>query len=104
MSKVKLNALFLLMQSVPNKFSDPCMTRAREVNRINRVGKPISGLEAGEQQKKMEKKKKKREGNSIEGLLLDAKTGNQKGSWTIMYAELSLSLEGTIELKFGIQW
>lgn len=48
--------------------------------------------------------KKKRKRDSIEGLLSYAKTGNQKGSWTIMYGELSLSLEGTIELKFGIQW
>lgn len=79
MSKVKLNALFLLMQSVPNKFSDPCMTRAREVNRINRVGKPISGLEAGEQQKKMEKKKKKGKGTVLKGYFLMPKQGTRKG-------------------------
>lgn len=58
-SKVKLSALFLLMQSIPNKFSDPCVTKDREVNRINKINLFQGWVGVGEQQKKMKKKKKK---------------------------------------------
>lgn len=51
-SKVKLSAPFLLMQSIPNKFSDPCMTRAREVNRINRGENLFQGWGWGSSKKR----------------------------------------------------
>lgn len=51
-SKVKLSAPFLLMLSIPNKFSDPCMTRAREVNRINRGENLFQGWGWGSSKKR----------------------------------------------------